>query len=89
VVVGEIGNFIFVGNGRGDFVVAAGPFAEIKQSTTFAAKREVGIGILYRLFADGATEMNAFSSHGKISYELRAASNQSGSTRVCSKALQS
>jgi hypothetical protein len=40
-----------------DHVAAARPFSQVNQAAAIAAEREVGVGALYRFFADGATEL--------------------------------
>jgi hypothetical protein len=52
---------------RRNYVSTACPFAEIEQPAAVAAKREVCIGRLRRLLADGASELDiALAPHNGI-----------------------
>ena len=48
--------FFGIGDRRRNYITAARPLAQIDQAAALAAEREVRIGRLYRLFADGAAE---------------------------------
>ena len=61
----------WIGNRSGDDVSAAGPLAEIDQTTPLAAEREVGIGAQYQLFAGRATKADcAFARHTTLTYPM-------------------
>jgi hypothetical protein len=60
-------SFVSVGDRRGDYVAAAGPLPEIEQAAAVAAKGEVGISGLGRLFADRAAEFDGtLAGHKRI-----------------------
>jgi hypothetical protein len=53
-----------VPHGRRNYVLAAGPFSEVNQTTARAAERKFGITALYRLFAGRALQTDgALASH--------------------------
>jgi hypothetical protein len=52
---------------RGDDVLSAGPFAQINQSASFAAEREVLAGLRHGLLADRAFQLDrGFARHRLI-----------------------
>jgi hypothetical protein len=51
----------------GDYVVSAGPFAEVDDTAALAAERKVRIGVLYRFLADRAAEFDsALAGHARF-----------------------
>src|SRR5689334_10918468 len=63
-----------IGDGSGDYVSTARPFAQVNQSAPLATEREVRIGAHHDLSAGGTTQAAKFlARHGElINYKIRA-----------------
>src|SRR5512135_125944 len=65
--VGLEAHFFRIRNGSGNDVAATGPLAQIYQTATLAAERELGIVAQHQLFAGGAAQAkHSLTGHGEI-----------------------
>jgi hypothetical protein len=48
-----------VGERRRDYVLAAGPFAEVDQAAAITAEGKIGVSVLYGFLAGGTTQLEA------------------------------